>query len=176
MSFTPTLFGEPESGAAAATIPRPPRRRKKRRAWVGPTLLDIRWRFRVRRHACDYQYVRKVGGRKYQARLWVGGRLDGHSVNLGLYDTDAEAYRAVRRVLSRLCAPGTPSPLDIWAAMKPLIEEGVLPAHLLPKYAHRRPDGLFGGRVRKGGELVAVGPFADPAEATAAILEILGGR
>lgn len=176
MSFTPTLFGEPESGAAAATIPRPPRRRKKRRAWVGPTLLDIRWRFRVRRHACDYQYVRKVGGRKYQARLWVGGRLDGHSVNLGLYDTDAEAYRAVRRVLSRLRAPGTPSPLDIWAAMKPLIEEGVLPAHLLPKYAHRRPDGLFGGRVRKGGALVTVGPFADPAEATAAILEILGGR
>jgi hypothetical protein len=116
-----------------------------------------------------------VGGNKYQARLWIGGRRDGHSINLGLYDTELQAHQAITRVLSRLYTPGRPPALlDVWAAMKPLVADGTLPKHLLPKYAVRRPDGLFDGRVIKHGRRYIVGPFADPELATAAILGVLG--
>jgi hypothetical protein len=136
----------------------------------------LQHRKRFRHHKCDYRYVRKVHGYKYQARLWVGGRLDGHSINLGLYDQDALAYRAVLRVLAKLFTPGrVPTPLDVWAVMKPLLAEGQLPPHLLPKYAVRRPDGLFDGKVTKRGRRHVVGPFADPAHATAAVLGLLAG-
>lgn len=125
-----------------------------------------RQRIRFRRHACDYRYVRKVNGWKYQARLWVPG----HSINLGLYPSDSECHRVITLVLNNLKGNG---PLDVWYAMRPLIECGRLPKHLLPKYAVRRADGLYDGCVRKNGRRVTIGPFTDPADATAAMLRTL---
>lgn len=127
-------------------------------------------RLRERRHYCPYRYVRKVGGWKYQARLWIGDVTGGTSYNLGLYPSDAEAHRVARAVVRNLRGTG---PLDVWTALQPLIHSGLASPRLLPKYAYRRSDGWFGARVNVAGNRVQLGPFADPADATLAMVDHL---
>lgn len=123
-------------------------------------------RRRERRHPCRYAYMRRVSANRYQARLYIGPRK-GDSVNLGLYETELAAWRAVQAVANRL-PPGRPTPLSVWAAMLPLIAAGDIPRRVLPKYVRRGETGYV-ARAKLNGAAVVLGPFGTPEEACAAM-------
>lgn len=100
-----------------------------------------------------YRYVRKVGGRKFQGRVWIDDET-GHQ-NLGTYDTESKAWEAVLR----------------------FIRYNELPAHILPKYVRRAPGGeLFMSRCRKRGKMIVLGPFLAPLEAHWAMIDLLRAK
>ncbi len=128
---------------------------------------DHRPRERVRRHPCHYPYVRKVRGRKYQLRIYLGlSRTERYAINLGLYDSEWLAGQALRRVAAIL--RGERTPLEIWQAVRPLCAEGVLPAGLMPMWVVAR-DGAYWARRRKSDPLA--GPFPTPEAAHLAICD-----
>lgn len=105
---------------------------------------------RVRLHPCRHLYVRKVGGRKYQARVWLPAPLG--SVNLGLYDDEAPAWRAVRA----------------WIAAGADPCRG-LPPGVLPKWVRDDGRGGFLGRRATAEGFSLAGPFPTPEEAHHAV-------
>ncbi|WP_439627508.1 hypothetical protein [Gemmata sp.] len=133
-----------------------------------------RVRLRQRRHECGH-YIRYPGkGTKYQVRWWLGGH---GSVNCGLYDSEATA-ELVRRELIRETAGRPATPLGIWQALQCVLARlgtragDVSPA--LPTWVAERKDGGYGAKVKKGGRVLECpGPFADPAAAHVAMLELL---
>ena len=138
-----------------ARRPRPPRVHIER---VRP--------FRPRRestHRSSYKHVRYVGRGWYQARVWIGPRgalVD--SVNLGLYRTEWDAWRAVKA----------------WVAAGADPCRG-LPEKVLPKWVRRRDDGYYAtAKIERADRGVApgrvtLGPYADPVEAHRAMLAVL---
>ena len=133
-----------------------------------------RVKLRERRHECS-EFIRKVKGDMFQLRPWIEA-ASGGSMNCGLYKSEWEAER-VRERLKRECqrVPGRgKTALSLWAAMKPLIEEGVMPSHLLPKYVIAVVGG-FAARVKMGKLpcrrlIKCLGPFATPEEAHLAMI------
>lgn len=108
-----------------------------------------------------YKYVRKVGGYKFQARVYFhfkrGGSKAGTHVNLGLYTEERDA----------------------WLAVVEYVRTGKRPAHLLPKYVSAcdslGPDaGRFVGRVRlKDCGTIQTEPKRSPEIADAAMRKLL---
>jgi hypothetical protein len=99
-------------------------------------------------------YLRKVRGQKWQARPWVGG----HHVNLGLFNTEAEAQQAV----------------SDW------VRSGAKPDRLLLKYVYRKngPNGeqcYYSRYVSQGLKfsIVCKGPFATQEEAHREIIKLI---
>jgi hypothetical protein len=135
-------------------------------------LFDGRFRVlkRERRHPSAYRYVRKVRGRLYQARPWVGGV---GSVNLGLYPDEWTANRAVKAVLKELRGVDA---VAVWRATEAAIRAGHVAAHVLPKWVHRLPGGRFGAKCRVRGAVLELGPFAGPEEACRAMAAHLAAR
>jgi hypothetical protein len=105
---------------------------------------------RQRNHACQYLYVRRVKGFKYQARVWLPMPLG--SINLGLYNSEREAWMAFKAWLK---AGGDPV-------------KG-LPAGVLPKWVRRTTRSRFLGRLRTLEGVVLVGPFATAEDAHRAV-------
>lgn len=126
---------------------------------------------RERRHPCRYPFVRKVGGARYQVRLFLGGgRRNGRSINCGLFESEWSAGQAMKKVVRLI--RGTTDPVSVWEQLAPLRADGTLPPDVLPMFVRRvRGDpGRYEARVRRGKVRCVIGPFADPAEAGRAAL------
>jgi hypothetical protein len=138
------------------SLPIPPRRFR-----VVPTFppgpAPAPTRKRERRHRCDYLYVRKVAGRKYQARVWLPAPLG--SINLGLYDDERSAWHAVRQWIR-----AGADPCDN------------LPEGVLPKWVKVAPDGSFFGIAKMRFCVIRMGPFATPQECHRAMFARVAAR
>lgn len=110
---------------------------------------------RRRKPSNAYRYVRKVKGAKWQARVWVGvDALPGGSLNLGLYDSEWEAGRAVKRY----------------------IRTGELPPGVLPKWVREAGEFGFVAEVRKSGHRILLGPYPTDLDAHRAMRDHLAQR
>lgn len=104
-----------------------------------------------------YKYVRRVRGWKYQARVYQRNLDNNYSehVNLGLYESEIEAWQAVRD----------------------FVRTGERPAHLLPKYIYRAgyDPPQFVGRLKLRGSPIIRTPrsYGTPAEADRAMRRLL---
>lgn len=97
-----------------------------------------------------YKYVRRVRGGRFQARVYQRNLASGHAewLNLGLYSSEWDAWRAVRE----------------------FVQTGRRPAHLLPKFIRRTAEGKYIGVVRLSGcKPIAIDPRETPEDANAAL-------
>jgi hypothetical protein len=123
---------------------------------------------RERRHECG-QFIRYPGrGSKYQVRLWLPLKAGG-SINAGLY-SEWMASRVLAAVIAEM-KNHSASALGIWRALCAVLDrfrsEGYpVPAHVWPKYVHRRPDGTFFAKVKKADRMILLdGPYSTPEDA-----------
>ena len=135
------------------------------------TTPPVASKLRQRRHACRYHYVRKVNGARYQLRLYAGGgKRNGVSINLGLFETEWAAGQAMKRVVRLLRPPF--DPVSVWEQLAPLRADGALPARVLPMFVKRvqGEPGQFVAKVRRGKVRAVLGPYDSPVSAGRAAL------
>lgn len=109
------------------------------------------------------RYVRRVKGRAYQARVWLGSH-NGGSLNLGLFtvadwetweDARWAAARASREFVKRFDGS------NLRAVIEELKRKRFVPDCVLPPRVKRGPGGYVAS-VRKRGGGIALGPFRCP--------------
>lgn len=126
------------------------------------------------------KYVRKVKGKKYQPRLWLGR---GVQPALGLHRSEYDAARVALAVVHEMQRhPLTPR--GVWEAVRAVARRGTTHTgralcddsirsmlRLLPLWVTRTAGGKYTARVRKNGISVRVGYYADPGAASDAITQ-----
>lgn len=100
------------------------------------------------RPSSEFRWVRRSSPNRFQARPWFRGV----HVNLGTFDSEEQAWFAIRR----------------W------IRSGrrVKPGRILPRYVRPR-EGKFYARKKVGGEWQFFGPFDTPERAARAVRTFL---
>lgn len=128
------------------------------------------------------KFVREVrSGRRvcYQLRIYVGPHK-ADTLNLGLYPSVHAALTARKEYFRVLQSDG-----DCLSILAKLKASGHIPAHVLPRWVERRPDGLFVARTKrfrfrrrklKHGREIVVGPYHTPDEAYRAMAATLAAR
>lgn len=106
----------------------------------------------------------------YESRFFMGSASPLGSVSLGIYRTEAAAHKAA--VAFRKCGPTD----DRYPAIvAELVEAGVVPPTLLPKWVLAVAGGFMARRVTRHRLTELPGPYPTPALAFAAMLKVARG-
>ena len=142
---------------------------------------------RLRLHASLYEGVRRVPGRAFQARYYLGGSTwKHHQINLGTYtESDHGSMELAEWAAGQACREfdrsWKPDPITRqwptpWAVVKDLQAAGIVPGHVLPKWVYRRPGGEYGAKVKLRGGAIDLGPYRTPEAAHRAMAATLQDR
>jgi hypothetical protein len=138
-------------------------------------------RCRSHAHRSSYRHVRQVKGRAYQARVWLGAKVGGGSVNLGLFTSHEHgehrewaAARAAKE-FRRLYRPHEPGH-GLRETIERLKTIDFIPDSVLPPRVVQKQDGSYHAEAKRGGELLRTTCYRDPWDAHAAMMRILTVR
>jgi hypothetical protein len=126
------------------------------------------------------KFIRKCSkGTGYQLRPYlpfVGGKK-WVQVNCGWYPTEKQAVAARTALVKELAKiPGEDTPLKLWQAMQPLIEQGIIPSRVLPLWVFRvkrKGQVRFGAKCRVKKVRLESKTFLTPERAFAHLQTIL---
>lgn len=156
----PTLTGWLDTQVLLGQLARPPR----------DIVCGAARRKRERRHPCGL-YIRKVQGRLFQLRIYMGGgRAAGQAWNLGLFRSEEAAAQVRRKWVEVTKDPELAR--DPCRALAALQKSGWVSPDILPLWVLRVPGGYIGRRKTRDG-VTETRVFATPMEAHLAMKSLV---